>query len=221
MSSFKKVIRKFSIMGFSIHAWWYFIKYNFFSIHVERHGKKSFLFPTQNALIEMGRNSKLILNGPLKIGTTQVKGSKIEARLRIGNNGIFKVENGLELFAGSFVRIMDNGELVIKSAVFNEGTQISCGAKIEIGEGCLFARDVVIRSDDVHTINVPGYEPSKPIIIGNHVWAGQGSKIMKGVTIGNGSIVSANALVLKDVPERCIAAGLPAKVIKENIEWDY
>ncbi|OGT51115.1 MAG: hypothetical protein A3E84_04705 [Gammaproteobacteria bacterium RIFCSPHIGHO2_12_FULL_42_13] len=44
--------------------------------------------------------------------------------------------------------------------------------------------------------------------------------ILKGVTIGNGSIVAANSVVTKSIPENCIAAGNPAKVIRTNIHWE-
>jgi acetyltransferase-like isoleucine patch superfamily enzyme len=43
--------------------------------------------------------------------------------------------------------------------------------------------------------------------------------ILKGVTMGNGAVVAAGAIVTKDVPERSLVAGVPAKVIRENVEW--
>ena len=57
------------------------------------------------------------------------------------------------------------------------------------------------------------------IKIGNHVWIGQNAAILKGVTIGDGAIVAANAVVTKDVPAHCAVGGNPAKVIKENVYW--
>ena len=55
--------------------------------------------------------------------------------------------------------------------------------------------------------------------IGNHVWIGAKAMIMKGVNIGDGAIIAAGAVVTKDVPARCLVAGVPAKVIKTDIEW--
>jgi acetyltransferase-like isoleucine patch superfamily enzyme len=43
--------------------------------------------------------------------------------------------------------------------------------------------------------------------------------ILKGVNIGNGAIVAAGAVVTKDVPPNCMVAGVPAKIIKENVKW--
>jgi acetyltransferase-like isoleucine patch superfamily enzyme len=42
---------------------------------------------------------------------------------------------------------------------------------------------------------------------------------MRGVTIGNGAVIAAGSIVTKDVPEKCLVAGVPAKVIREHVEW--
>ena len=62
------------------------------------------------------------------------------------------------------------------------------------------------------------------VIIGNDVWIGKGAKIMEGVTIGDGAIVAAYAVVTKDVPPYAIVGGIPAKLIRyrfdsKDIEW--
>ncbi len=63
------------------------------------------------------------------------------------------------------------------------------------------------------------YKNTSPIKIGNHVWIGMRSIILKGVTIGDGSIVAAGSVVVKDVPNNCLVAGNPAKVVKKNVKW--
>lgn len=55
--------------------------------------------------------------------------------------------------------------------------------------------------------------------IGNQVWIATGAMILPNVTIGDGAIVASGAVVTKDVPARCLVAGVPAKVIKENVKW--
>lgn len=55
--------------------------------------------------------------------------------------------------------------------------------------------------------------------IGDKVWIATNAMILPGVTIGDGAIVAAGAVVTKDVPPRCMVAGVTAKVIKENVEW--
>ena len=56
------------------------------------------------------------------------------------------------------------------------------------------------------------------VIIGDNVWIGNNVCIMPGVKIGNGVIIGANSVVTKDIPDYCIAAGIPAKIIKINNE---
>ena len=55
-----------------------------------------------------------------------------------------------------------------------------------------------------------------PVIIGNNVWIGDKATILPNVSIGNGAIIAANSVVTKDVPEYCIVAGNPAKIINRN-----
>lgn len=59
----------------------------------------------------------------------------------------------------------------------------------------------------------------KPVFIGKHVLIGCNSLTMKGVTIGDGAIIGAGSVVTKDVPSGCLAAGNPAKIIKESVTW--
>ena len=58
------------------------------------------------------------------------------------------------------------------------------------------------------------YSDSKPVKINNNVWIGRYATILKGVSIGEGSIVACNALVTKDVPPYSVVAGNPARVVK-------
>lgn len=67
---------------------------------------------------------------------------------------------------------------------------------------------------------IGGKEKSAPIHIGNHVWIGARATILKGVTIGDGAVVAAGAVVNKDVPPNTLVGGVPARIIKENISWE-
>ncbi|WP_319802284.1 acyltransferase [Flavobacterium sp. N1736] len=110
------------------------------------------------------------------------------------------------------------------NVTFNTDIHIGCINAITIGDNCLFASRIFI-SDHNHgetTAEMLQMFPMKrpliskgAIVIKNNVWIGEGAAIMPNVTIGENSIIAANAVVTKDVPPNCVAAGVPAKIIKE------
>ena len=114
-------------------------------------------------------------------------------------------ENKAELIIGNNVAIGDR-------------TEIHTGSKIFIGNHTLISWDCCIIDRDYHKIS-GSEEIIKPIEIGENVWIGCRSLIMKGVKIGNGAVIAAGSVVTKDVPEKALVAGNPAKIIKENVEW--
>ena len=92
--------------------------------------------------------------------------------------------------------------------------------KVIIGENVMMAREVLINPNN-HVIadtEIPmcqqGMEPKKPVIIEDDVWLGSRCMIMPGITVHEGSVVAAGAVVTKDVPEYAIVGGVPAKVIR-------
>lgn len=87
---------------------------------------------------------------------------------------------------------------------------------VEIGDNTMIASHVVITSQ-THDKYAPIFRDSnilKPVKIGNNCWVGAGAVILPGTTIGDGSIIGAGAVVTKNVLPRCVAAGVPAKVIE-------
>ena len=98
------------------------------------------------------------------------------------------------------------------------------GSQLTIGEDCMLSSNIRISTTDSHSI-VDRYSGkrlnhAKSISIGNHVWIGYNANINKGVTIGSNAIVAGNTLVTKDVPSFTIVAGIPGKVVKENVAWN-
>jgi len=97
------------------------------------------------------------------------------------------------------------------------GVRISAATQISIGSNCMLASGVYITDADWHEIydRSKSIGTTKPVVIGDNVWLGDSSIVCKGVTIGNNSIIGAGSVVVSDIPENVIAAGNPAKVIKE------
>ncbi len=206
-------------LGLSPYAWFSFLKLNFFNKHIQRSGVVGLLFPKRYFVIEQKKGSLLNLSAPFNLGTPQVKGSKIETRLLLEENSILTIKRASTLYAGGFIRLIKKSELILDGVFLNEKVQIICGERISIGYGSVIGRDVVIRSYDGHTVVEPEYKISAPISIGKHVWIGQGATVLKGVTIGDGAIIAAGAIVTKDIPARCLAIGVPAKVAREDVDW--
>ncbi len=213
-----KIGRVFLMMGGSIASWWKFIRYNFANGKVSRK-RTSWLFPLKYTRIELREKARMILNQNLILGYKQVKSSHMETRLLIEENSCMEIRGNFTAYAGSYIRVVKGGHLTLEGGFINEGCQITCASHTTLGKGCTIGRDVVIRDYDGHTIDLPGYEIAKPIHIGEHVWIGNRAIILKGVTIGDGAIVAAGALVTGDVPAHTIVAGIPARIIKENINW--
>lgn len=102
------------------------------------------------------------------------------------------------------------------------GTCIHANRKIHIGDNCLIAANTQIFDSDGHDlssenvanrINTKGY--ADPITIESNVWIGINCILLKGITIGEGSIIGAGSVVTKDIPAYVVAGGNPAKVIKD------
>lgn len=97
------------------------------------------------------------------------------------------------------------------------------GSVLEIQEDCMLAKHIEIRTGDSHSIidmaTGDRINYAANVTLEKHVWVGAHAKILKGVTIGHNSIIATSALVTSDVPPHSIAAGVPAKVIKQGIDW--
>ena len=94
------------------------------------------------------------------------------------------------------------------------GTVIGAFIRIELQDNVRCGANTLITDSDWHTDDPRSGKP-KPILIENNVWLGEGVKVLKGVTIGQNSVIGAGSVVVKSIPANVIAAGNPCKVIKE------
>ncbi len=170
----------------------------------------------------------------------QMRGSNIV----LGRHSSIRTSNGaarcIEL--NNHVHVYGNlrccGDGIIKIGAYSQlgpNSTIRCVNKVFIGEYTVISTGVIITDNNSHPINPNDrfivrkaphgsefkswiYSDNKPVIIGNMCWIGENSRICKGVSIGDGAIVAANAVVTKDVPAYSIAAGNPARIVKTNID---
>lgn len=119
----------------------------------------------------------------------------------------------------------DDGEITIGDYVLiTPGCRISASHQIRIGNSVMMANGVYITDSDWHGVYDRVNRPKEPtpVHIADNVWLGDHCTILKGVTIGENSIVGANAVVTRDVPANVVVAGNPAKLVKHldaDHEW--
>ena len=101
--------------------------------------------------------------------------------------------------------------------LMSPGSRLSASDEIVIGNGVMMANGTYVTDSDWHTIydRTERDERVTPVHIGDNVWLGDHSTVLKGVTIGENSVVAARAVVTSDVPANVVVAGSPAKIIKK------
>lgn len=185
-----------------------------------------------------GKKNHITQNG-IRINTTiQIKGNNntilFEDRSRLidciisivgSNNEIIikrqtDIERAVLLIGGNNCKIIIGSHTHIGAShlAVTEDNQL-----LTIGDVCMISDEVQFRTGDSHSIidengNRTNYAQS--ISIGDHVWIGEGCKVLKGVSIGNNSIVGTGAIVTKSFGNNLLLGGVPAKVLKERINWN-
>lgn len=146
---------------------------------------------------------------------------RLWGRPRIVNRGVLRIGARcrfvsnvatLELQVGS------EGTLEIGEGVFmNSGCSVGAMMLVRIGAGCSIGPQVIIMDNDFHQLEperrneVP---PSAPVVLEKNVWLGARVIVLRGVTIGEGSVVAAGSVVTKDVPPRSVVGGIPARFLR-------
>jgi acetyltransferase-like isoleucine patch superfamily enzyme len=147
-----------------------------------------------------------------------VQGNVLEAlddgRLSIGRNTLLE--------PGCWITIADGGRVTIGEGTFlNLGTMIAAQNEVTIGDHVMFANHCFV-SDSSHRfddrtmpVTWQGFTTKGPTRIGDNCWFGVGCVVTTGVTIGERCVVGANSVITRDLPPGVIAAGAPAKIIRE------
>jgi acetyltransferase-like isoleucine patch superfamily enzyme len=134
---------------------------------------------------------------------------RIEVRGKVSVGDCVMLENGARLWA------LRNGAIKMGNHIFVSTATISSTLSVELGNYVVISPNALIIDHDGYGLDGnPAVE--KPVKIGNHVWIGLRAIILKGVTIGDNSVVGASAVVAKDVEPNTIVAGNPARKIRNT-----
>ncbi|MFO7927827.1 acyltransferase [Natronomonas sp.] len=173
-----------------------------------------------NTIVDIDGETAFDINNRLEIGTfpyPEVAHSKFSTgpESSISHTG----EELGRIGSGCLVSI--RGAFSIGDSYIREGSHITCTSEVTIGDNCALSWDLDILDNDYHQLSVDGVDStkSKPVRIEDDVWVGHGASINKGVTIHEGSVVACDSVVVSDVPPRTLVAGVPAEVVREDIEW--
>lgn len=151
----------------------------------------------------------------------------VRVRVR-GDRHVIEIGEGCRFNRASSLWMEDSdGVLLIGAATTVEDAHLAVtepGARIEIGRDCMFAYDIDVRTGDSHAVfdRVSGIRlnPAANVSIGDHVWIAAHSRILKGVRVGNDSIVATGAVVTRAFDEEgVILAGNPARIVKSGVTW--
>ena len=144
--------------------------------------------------------------------------------------------SGPHVRLGNHVHVMTLREAPVRLSVFegmgsisigdycliNPGVRLTSAEAITIGRSCMLAMHCSVNDADWHDVQHRIYAPGNTarVILEDNVWLGEGVRVLKGVTIGENTVVGAGSVVTRSLPANVIAAGNPAQVIKPLIEGD-
>jgi acetyltransferase-like isoleucine patch superfamily enzyme len=159
--------------------------------------------------------------------------AQIFRHLRSKKPGAIVIGNHVSCYAGCSFAIGENGRCTVGDFTLLNGALIMAEEKIDIGSYCLISWGVGIADSDFHPLEpaqrlidaqalAPFFKDrpprprltTAPVKICDNVWIGMNAVILKGVTIGQNSVVAAGAVVTKSVPANTVVAGNPAAVVK-------
>jgi acetyltransferase-like isoleucine patch superfamily enzyme len=180
----------------------------------------SFIQKIKNSVKISGADNKILLQD------RSIKISKTKIVIK-GSNNTLHIKSGVKI-SGSFLEIVgDNCSIIIgKNSIIGGGCYLSAKEEnitLNIGDECMLSRNAKLMTSDGHPILKDGkiINSAKDITLHNKIWIADGVTILKGVEIGSNSVIGIGSVLTKSIPSNSIAAGNPARVIKENISWDH
>ena len=175
---------------------------------------------------------KIVIDTPVKTGMIRFGGHGLGTQDLLYSRTMWEVmgtvlfKGNASIGRGSKISVGENAMLTLgEDFQITGNSEIICQKKITFGSQCLLSWDILLMDTDFHYIfddkdNL--INPPRPITIGNHVWIGCKNTILKGVSIADDVIISANSTITRNVEEtNCIVGGHGkyVEIIKRNISW--
>jgi acetyltransferase-like isoleucine patch superfamily enzyme len=144
---------------------------------------------------------------------------RVHGRCRVVNGGPITIGDHVQFEARTVpceLATHAGGQIVIGDSVFiNYGSSISAHQLVRIGDRCHIGQYTIILDCDYHSAgDETSHGSPAPVVIEDGAWLAHRVSVLKGVTIGRGSIIAAGSVVTKDIPAGVLAGGVPAHVIK-------
>lgn len=158
-------------------------------------------------------------NGHLALNRYITKKDPFVGNIEMYENAEINAQSTFFFHSGCDIMVFKNATLNLGSGYINRYAKIRCYSSITIGNEVVISENFSVWDSDAHAIAGNEQNMIQPIVIGNKVWIGTNVTVLKGVTIGDGAIIASGSVVTKSIPANCLAAGIPAKVIKEQVVW--
>ena len=176
----------------------------------------------QDLLVHVGNKSTITLIGNLLVNSWG--GTNVASSISCSNESNFSILGDFEIGPNVHIELAQGAKLKLGGKRNSSASGITCDSRImvedslDIGSDCIIAWDVYISDSDWHDIS--GVARSSPVLIGDHVWISHGVSILKGSVIPSGCIVGAKSLVTSVFEtEKVLIGGIPAKVLRNGVEW--
>lgn len=189
---------------------YYNFKYKLFTLPI-------LIYP--NVHFHISPKAKIIYRGGrLKVGYRWPNSRFKPTEFVISDNAEIEINDDFLILTGCSVIVDLDAKLSLGRGGLNLCSRVAVFNSVTIGKNVWISENVTIRDSDNHRIS--GSKSTAPIVIGNNVLIGINATILKGVTIGDGAMIGAGSLVNKNVSPKTLVGGVPAKKIRENIQWN-
>ncbi|MBO0896019.1 acyltransferase [Arthrobacter sunyaminii] len=143
------------------------------------------------------------------------------------DNGTVSMGNSKFGHFSGWIRVGQDSEVRLGENVTTTNTCVISaveGTSVMVGDDVMFASENELRADDGHAIfdvhSEKRVNHSEDIIVGSHVWLAKRAVLLGGAKIGNGSVIGFGSIVSGVIPNNCVAAGIPARVIRRDVAWE-